>query len=170
MADKQSRSFLISESQYRSRGWLKSLNNHFNVSLISVMPSERKYYEKNDIQINKMYRLDKFVEEKIHLNIFNIVNNFEKKNHINISEFVDTDRKLKLLSDNEIIEYAAKLITYFRKIINENKFLFCCMEITWFHEVILFYICKNWVIFLPDRCSFLSTNFTFSKTLVGLSY
>ena len=41
-----------------------------------------------------MYRLDKFVEEKIHLNIFNIVNNFEK-NHINISEFVDTDRKLK---------------------------------------------------------------------------
>ena len=129
------------------------------------MPSERKYYEKNDIQINKMYRLDKFVEEKIHLNIFNIVNNFEKKNHINISEFVDTDRKLKLLSDNEIIEYAAKLITYFRKIINENKFLFCCMEITWFHEVILFYICKEkgLDVFCPDRCKFSFNKFYIFK-------
>ena len=79
MADKQSKSFLISESHYRSRGWLKSLNNQFNVSLISIMPSERRFYDKNKIKIFKLYNLDEFVKEKIQLNIHNIVRNFEKK-------------------------------------------------------------------------------------------
>ena len=165
MADRQSKSFLISESHYRSRGWLKSLNNQFHISLISIMPSERKFYKKNDIQINKLYKLDEFVKKKIRVNKLNIINQFEKKNKINISEFVNTDRKLKFYSDIEIIDYTAKLIIYFRKIINENKFLFCCMEITWFHEIILFYICKekDLNVFYPDRCKFSFNKFYIFK-------
>ena len=129
------------------------------------MPSERKYYKKNDIQISKLYNLDEFVKKKIKLNSFNIVNQFEKKNQINISEFVNTDRKLKLLSDIEVIDYAAKLIIYFRKIINENKFLFCFMEITWFHEIILFYICreKGLNVYSLDRCKFSFNKFYIFK-------
>ena len=29
------------------------------------MPSERKYYKKNDIQISKLYNLDEFVKKKL---------------------------------------------------------------------------------------------------------
>lgn len=172
MADNQSKNFIISESHYRSRGWLTSINNELKVSLISSMRSERSFYKKKNIKFEKLFLLDEFLKKNStpHFTLRKKVIEFEKKNKITISEFVATDRKLKRFKNEDIINYAGKLIIFYSNILSKNKFKFCFMEITWFHEIILYHICRNFSlkVYCPERCK-LSFNKFFIFTDFGRS-
>lgn len=152
--DKLYKKILLAESHYRSRPWLKAISGEFHITLLSILKSERKFYLKNNFQIQNLIELDEEILNKNVENPKNIILNFEKQNKIIIAEFIQTDRKLKRLNNDEILIYAAKLIKIYEKYLSESQFKFCFMEITWFHEIILYFLCKKFKIevYSPVRC------------------
>ena len=149
---------LISESQYRSRVWLKSLEEiSSNTCLISILNSERVFYKKNNINLKKIIFLDQLTSEKKLISLDNakkINEEFERNSNLLIFELVKSDRRLRRFSNKVIIRYTATLIRIFEELIKNNNFKFCFLELTWHHEIILTEICNiyNIKVLKPVRC------------------
>ena len=149
---------LISESQYRSRVWLKSLEEiSSNTCLISILNSERIFYKKNNINFKKIIFLDQLTSEKKLINLDNakkINEEFERNSNLLIFELVKSDRRLRRFSNKIIIRYTATLIKIFEELIKKNNFKFCFLELTWHHEIILTEICNIYKVKVlkPVRC------------------
>lgn len=157
--------FLISESHYRSRVWLKALSELCkSVTLISILKTERRFYKKNNLLFDKIIMLDIITKKNklLHFNIaIDIVEKFENLTGKYILELVKSDRRLKRFKEETIIQYSATIIKAFTSLIKKNKFKFCFMELTWHHEIILYEICNiyNIKVLKPVRCKITPNHF-----------
>ena len=90
MADRQSRTFLISESHYRSRGWLKSLNNNFNTlfTINEMTEMFKKLYRDTGLRFYMWYRknFNMFIQKLNRTEVERLIGN---PGEAKVKEFLD---------------------------------------------------------------------------------
>lgn len=138
-----SQKILLVESHYRSRSWFRALESLGDISVVSVMPEERKLFlalgvdEKNILNLNNFYCDDIRVDEASSYLAW-----AEKTFGFCYAEIVQMDRTLREKPRNYILSYGCYVLREFSKFVEGKDIRLVVIEPTWVHEILIVHVCK----------------------------
>lgn len=133
---------LLVESHYRSRSWFKAIKGLGNLSIISVMPEEKRLFVAQGVANADILDLHNPDLEKVdYLRASKELSKMESIYGFKANEIVLMDRTLRIKDHRYITKYIYHIASAIESFIKQKNIQVVFIEPTWSHEVLICIVC-----------------------------